>query len=475
MAYSKKHVNRERSPELAAKVKSFIPKNNGVSIVNSIVVRNEGMIKVVNRGKGLESIYVWTGELMSNREQDQLLILTKEANKIAEFIEQNHDELEKFEIDRGEKIIEKLSNYTSSLNILKMASSINSIRIELDVLDACPYLLQFYTGVVNLLTRELLPPAPRYLFTKKIPTIYAPNAECPLWEKTISEIGGGDPNWVSKIQRIMGSTLGGEMPEYATFFIGKGQNGKTLCMDILQYILGEFVTILPGTALVKKRAGAISNDQFLMKGKRVAICPEIAAGSTLDELFIKSTTGTRTSTSRALYSDFQIVENTAKPITTLNEMPFIKDRSLGTARRLLLVYFNTSFAGKADINLFEKLIKTESSGIANWLIKGYQSFKAKPLEQTDEMKSIINHYMALGDPIETFLNQMIERDPNSSTQTSDLLAAYHHWFNLHPGAIKLTDDMFYKELSARFPAHKGKRSESIYHGLKLKSFEPTEF
>jgi len=441
--------------------------------MESIIYRNPNKVVVIKGGKGLDSIYTWANNLMSNREQDHLQFLALEPEKIQQFVDENRDTLKGFEVDRAENINQKLSNYTASLNILKMASGIEQIRIDSNALDAHPTYLQFNNGIVNLLTGELIKPSPIYLFTKKSLVDLIPGSNCPLWVKSYSEIFP-DVETQKYVQRIMGSVLGGEMPEFITFFIGSGQNGKSLCVDVIQFILGDFAAILPFSALLKKRTGSVSNDQHVLKGKRLGVASETATGAPLDEQFVKSTTATRTSTSRKLYGDFEIVTNISKIFVTANEMPLIKDRSRGLSRRLLLIYFKQSFAGKADVNLLDKLLENESSGILNWLIEGYQSFKAKPLSQTEEMEAILNHHMALSDPIDAFLSQMILLDPNASTKTSDLLKAYERWCQQHPGVNKLSNDMFYKELSARFPAHKGKRSESIYHGLKIVDESPSE-
>jgi putative DNA primase/helicase len=467
MTSSRNQQERTELKKLPEDLKLFLPKNNGSDIIQSIVTRNPNKIVVLSHSKGLAATFVYVDNLMSNHEQDQLLFLASEADKISRYIEIHRENLEDFEIERGKKIIQKLSNYTSGLNILKMAASIAEIRVDANAMNAYPTFLPFNNGILNLETGELIPPAPEYLFTKRIRFDYVPGSDCPLWEKTVYEIGGHENGWVKKMQRVMGSSLGAEMPPFTFFFIGNGENGKSLLVDVLQHILGDFAATMPSSAYVKKIRGAISNDQNLLSGNRVGFCAEVPAQDTLDEVFVKATSGTRLSASRPLYKNIELVENTATPFVTANEMPYIVDRSNGIYRRLFPIYFKESFAGRADHNLFNKLISSEVSGITGWLLAGYQDVKANPLAQTPEMVKMLNHYMAIGDPISTFLSEMIVMDPEAKTRTSDIIAAYRKWILKHPESKLLSNDMLTKELSARFPAHKHKRSESYYLGLRL--------
>ena len=145
---------------------------------------------------------------------------------------------------------------------------------------------------------------------------------------------------------------------------------------------------------------------------------------------------------------------------------------MGLYRRIMLFEFKVSFLGREDTDLYDRLVSNELPGIVNWLVAGYQAFKKEGLHQTEEMLNALDHYMSLSDPLYGFIKEMIVNDPKAKTWTKDIIQAYRAWEQSSNPAIRLSDDKLYKELSKRFLAHKGKSSDSLYHGLKLKSRTP---
>ena len=59
-----------------------------------------------------------------------------------------------------------------------------------------------------------------------------------------------------------------------------------------------------------------------------------------------------------------------------------------------------------DKNLEQKL-KAETDGIINWMIEGYQKYKAEGLEPTEKMIAFLNDYRGNQDPVKQFLETTI--------------------------------------------------------------------
>ena len=446
-----------------------IPKNLGRDIMEAIINAYLGMIVVIDGKDGLDSIFVYYNGKFSNLQQNQSLFMEMPAKSLEKYSAEHAKDLSEEEILRIDKIVKRLVEDPAWTRVLIKAAARPELRIDELLFNSKANLILVDNGVVDLETGIIRDPSPSDLFTINSPIIYDLEAVAPEWERVINEIFDGDEQLIHEFQKALGSTLGAEMPENIFFFIGKGANGKSLITDILMKILGDYSSPAPSSIIVQKSKQHISNDQHILMHKRAVIITEVPVGATLDEHTIKSVVGTRTSISRGLYKDFTRVENTAKIIASLNEMPAIKDFTQGLYRRLMLFEFKVSFLGREDTGLYDRLVNNELPGIVNWLIAGYQASKKEGFCQTEEMQNALDHYMSLCDPLYSFIKEIIIEDPESKTWTKDIVHAYRDWENTANPAIRLSDDMLYKELSKHFPNRKAKSGESLYRGLRLKS------
>jgi P4 family phage/plasmid primase-like protien len=423
-------------------------------------------IKVVSLKKGTESVYFYHNDIFSNHESDQLHFMIQVRKYFSRYLKKNESKLDDDEKTVLQKLIKILSTHSALISIVKLIPGAVTEKIPEGLFNAAETFFPAENGVVNLLTGELLPPSPEYLFNTKSQILYDPAVECPLWERTISEIMAEDAESLHMIQKVLGSALGGETPEYLYVFLGSGANGKSLVTDILDHILGDLGILLPFSALLRKQAGHIPHDLILLKTKRAGIAAETLSGAVLDDQVVKQIIGTQKSTSRKLFEGFERITNISKVFASMNEIPIVKDRSYGLYRRLILIIFTVSFEGKADKQLFSKLEK-ESSGILNWLIRGYQLFKSEGLEQTVGMKKMLREHIEISNPVAAFVESMVIQDRTSKVKTADLLRTYRKWEISHPDSMLVSNDLFYKELALLLPSNKGKRSESVYHGVRI--------
>ena len=79
--------------------------------------------------------------------------------------------------------------------------------------DADPWALNTPAGVLCLRTGEMHPHRNGGLHTKVAGA--APGGECPRWVQFLHEITQGDAELVAYLQRLIGYTLLGEIPEHA--------------------------------------------------------------------------------------------------------------------------------------------------------------------------------------------------------------------------------------------------------------------
>lgn len=143
--------------------------------------------------------------------------------------------------------------------------------------------------------------------TKQIPVNYVPDAEKPeLWLKFLSDIFSGDPYMIRYIQKCLGYSLCGSTEEQCLFFlIGSGGNGKSLFLEVVRYIFGDYATnIQPQSIMMSQKTGnGPSGDIARLKGARLVTSVEPNEGARLDEGLVKQLTGGDVVTARKMFGD----------------------------------------------------------------------------------------------------------------------------------------------------------------------------
>jgi putative DNA primase/helicase len=120
-------------------------------------------------------------------------------------------------------------------------------------------------------------------------------------------------------------------------------------------------------------------------------------------------------------------------------------------------------AGKKD-EIIARL-KSEASGILNWLIEGYQLYRAEGLEQPDAVRESTASYREDQDPLIDFFGTCCEIGSDYTVTTSDLREAYNAHTGEDRSAVwfgRLMSDHGYK------PDRVGGGSRTrVYRGLML--------
>lgn len=110
--------------------------------------------------------------------------------------------------------------------------------------DADPWLLNTPGGALDLRTGKIRPNAPGDFCTKS--TAIAPGGECPLWLKFLDRTADGDEELQRYLQRFLGYCLTGQTSEHVlAFCFGIGANGKSVLVNTVTAILGDYATSAP--------------------------------------------------------------------------------------------------------------------------------------------------------------------------------------------------------------------------------------
>lgn len=293
-------------------------------------------------------------------------------------------------------------------------------------------------------------------FLSKIsPISYNKDAECPEWLKFINRIFNNDQELISYVQRAVGYTMCGSTSEQVFFTLfGSGANGKSVFLDTLQHIMGDYGQQSDfGTFLVKKSDTGARNDIARMVGARFICASESGVFKTIDDALIKDITGGKTISARFLHKEFFEFTPQMKIFLATNHKPNIHDDSNGMWRRVRLIPFNVTIpVEERDKNLYSKLLN-EASGILNWCIKGFEDWSVNGLGTCKIVDSATSVYKLDMDIYGMFLTDCTILKESLCCKSSVVYETYVEWATSNGERVishklfstKLTDKGFIKE------------------------------
>ena len=280
---------------------------------------------------------------------------------------------------------------------------------------------------------------PDNMITNHLNTIYDPSAKCPLWDKTINDIFGGDAETINFFQIFCGQMLYGrnDQKTLAIWVGSKTNNGKTTLMTVLRDFFGDYGVAINDKLLRKHRTMSVDDKSEMMslKGKRIAVLAEPDRGFVLDGDMVKRITGGDTLKARHLYCEHVDFIAAATIILGTNYLPNIKDPTLFDRGSIVLFHFDQSFTGsRADTQLSEKL-KSEYPGILNWLLEGWEKYcrmcpNGERWVLPPKMQAEVDQYRADSDLTDQFLTDKFEltgRRDDVVLRTK-VYSIYRDWF-----------------------------------------------
>src|SRR5262249_14755942 len=160
----------------------------------------------------------------------------------------------------------------------------------------------------------------------------------PLFFEVLSRIFQGDRDLISYVQRMVGYALTGDVSEKVFFILfGSGDNGKSLFLELIAKILGDYARTIPAELLMldpRRNPNAPSPELAKLNGARFVTASEVESDQFLAEAKIKRMTGRDTITARNNYADpFEFVPE-FKLFLATNHLPKIKGRGNAIWKRV---------------------------------------------------------------------------------------------------------------------------------------------
>lgn len=324
----------------------------------------------------------------------------------------------------------RCSSATGIANALTLASTDYRIAVSIDELDARPWELNTPGGIINLKTGQLQPSDPTKLHTRS--TTVAPDftANQTAWTTFLNTTFQGDTEIINWIQRLMGYACVGSVREaILPVFYGQGANGKTVLLETIQMILGDYATVAPQKFLVQGMTQH-ATEIAAIAGARLVIASETNEGERFDEAKVKILTGGDSIKARFMRQDEFTFTPSHLLVMMTNHRPEVGSGGTSFWRRLREVPFTHVVPPEQrDPELREKLTEQHAPAIMAWLAQGAALYAASGLKEPEIVKTATKTYEQSTDTVARFVDDvcLIGGGEHVKIQAGKVRDAYEHW------------------------------------------------
>ena len=361
--------------------------------------------------------------------------------------------------------------------MIQQAQTDDRILIGMGALDAHPLELNTPGGILNLATGQLEPSRPERLHTRMTATAPDPNQPTPRWNQFLADTFAGHEDVLPFLQELAGYSLTGSVTHHVLPFLhGPGGNGKSVFLDVLRHILGDYAGSTPAKFLMSN-SQQHETEIARLSGLRLVIASEVNQDDKFDEAKVKLLTGGDALTARFMRQDHFTFTPTHHLWLMGNHQPKVSAGGESFWRRLRLIPFSNIVPDEKKIeNLDRLLIEEEGPGILSWAIQGAVRVIRDGMRAPESVMAATSTYASEEDILARFLADrcIVTGNQAARIDTADLRAAYARWCE-GEGERPLSPQVFGRELRSRFGIEQGKSNgRRIYVGIMLLATDDAE-
>lgn len=363
-------------------------------------------------------------------------------------------------------------NKTHQRGMIDLTRTFPVVQVNLNSLDSDDYLINMNNGTFNLKTYELQQHKKDDYISKSVGYDYDVTTKCPKWLVFLDRLfrsRADKDQIIAFIQRAAGYTLTGVTSEEILLMCwGSGQNGKSVMLEVLRGVLGEYAVVTEGSTFIQSRYADASrprNDIARLSGARMVCASENASETHLDEVIIKKLTSCEDRISaRFLNKEYFEFKPKFKIWWAFNHQPQITDQTFSIWRRIKLLPFEEKITEEErDRDLANKL-KTELPGIFNWAVEGLKQYNERGLQEPIGITKSTNEYKDQQDILSEFFTYSVEIGKGGEMKANDLYLSYVQYNNMENANERpMSSTKFGKIL-----IDKGLKRERNMHGIYYK-------
>ena len=259
-------------------------------------------------------------------------------------------------------------------------------------------------------------------------TTATPRGDCPQWLAFLAQITDGDEPLQAYLQRVAGYCLSGSTQEHALFFLyGTGANGKSVFVNTLFTLLGDYAANAPMETFMETRSERHPTDLAGLRGSRLVTATETEQGRRWNEAKIKEITGGDRVSARFMRQDYFTYSPQFKLVISGNHKPSIRNVDEAMKRRMHLVPFTVTIpAERRDRQLPTKLL-TERDGILSWALTGCLAWQREGLRPPESVLKATAEYFEAEDAVGRWIDERCVAHTNAKSLTTELFNDWKQW------------------------------------------------
>jgi len=369
------------------------------------------------------------------------------------------------------KNVNRLFNKSGKESMLIEAQHLEMIPVNNDTFDKNDYLFNCLSGVVNLRNGNIMEHN-KMMLLNKISAVSVNKDKPVKFLNFLNDMFEGNQELIHYLHKAFGYSLTGDCREQCMFIlVGDGNDGKSLLLQIIQEVIGDYsATSNPDLLLDKKAQSANLSEVARLKGIRYCVVNELKMGDRLNESGVKDiTSGNNKIVARFLYgNEFEFLPKMKIWLAT-NYEPRIIGTDKGIWRRIVEIPCHRSLQDdEVDKDLIYKL-REEKDQIFNWLIEGCLLWQQEGLKLPDCLLKEKERYKTDQDIIQQWVNEYCEQHPMYIEKATTLFESFKNYCyrnNEYP----MSQTLFGRNFSKKF--HKRTSAGAIvYCGIRLKNNE----
>lgn len=294
-----------------------------------------------------------------------------------------------------------------------------------DIWDQNPWLIGTPTGTLNLKTGRMHTPRPTDGITKL--TGCAPDSRpADGWLKFLDDATRGDKAMMAYLQRVAGYCLTGLTSEHVLFFIyGPGGNGKSVFLNTLVHILGDYATNAPMDTFTSSKFNSHPTELAMLKGARLVTASETEEGRSWAEARIKALTGGDPISARFMRQDFFTYTPQFKLLFAGNHQPKLNTVDPAMRRRFNMLPF--IFKPPEPDHLLEEKLKEEAPRILAWALKGCLDWQKVGLPSPDSVVAATDFYFDAQDLFMQWVEDKCRVEPDNRALFTSTINLFRSW------------------------------------------------
>lgn len=276
-------------------------------------------------------------------------------------------------------------------------------------------------GLLNPETMEFIDHTPDIFTIRRIPIVYDPDADCPVFKEKLAE--KVDIATMTVLQEMFGYCfMPGQRFEVAFMLYGPRQTMKSTILHVLENMMGkENVRAFSLQYLTEKDFAAA-----YLYGCPVNICADLSAKSLKNTGVFMTWTGGDLQTAAKKGEHPITWSPSTKLIFSCNQIPGTPNKNLAYYRRWIALNFpNQTGRDDIDSTMKEKLLK-ELPGVLNWALEGLRRIKKNgKLSYWLDEYGVKDLYERNADTISSFIYSSIDTEDDSGRiKKRDIYRAY---------------------------------------------------